>query len=169
MTGKIVTAVLGLVLTFSPCYAKNHGGKRIESVIKKLERELEGALLKGDSVTLNRILADDYIEINAQGGVAYKAALISIARARSAVPPVKSVGPQKTVDDLTIRSHGDSVLVTGRTTIRYQFMEYQKTSPATTHFQNPETVDQERFIRAYSNLGGRWQLVAWQTTSIAKR
>jgi uncharacterized protein DUF4440 len=169
MTCKIVIAVLGLVLTLSPCYAQNRKKDRNETVIKALEGELEAALLKGDSVKLDRILAEDYIEINAQGDVANRAEVISLARARSSLPPLKSVGPEKTVDDFSIRLHGDSALVMGRTTTRYQFMEYQKTSPATSHFQNPATVDQERFIRTYSRTGGRWQLVAWQTTSIAKR
>lgn len=167
MTSKIVVAMLGLVLTLSPCYAKNQGNNR-ELVIKKLERELEAALSKGDSVELDRILADDYIEIDAQGSVKKKADVIAVARAMSAAPRGVSLGPDKTVDDLTIRLHGDNALVVGRTTIRYQFMEYQTSSPQT-QSQNPVTVDQERFIRAYSKVGERWQLVAWQTTSIAKR
>lgn len=167
MASKIIVAVLGLFLTLSPPYAQKQGNKS-ELVIKKLERELEAALLKGDNVTLDRILADDYIEINAQGGVKKKADLIAVARAMSAGPRGITLGPEKTVDDLTIRLHGDNALVIGRTTIRYQFMEYQ-TSSSQTHSQNPVTVDQERFIRAYSKVAGRWQLVAWQTTSIAKR
>ena len=167
MISKIVIAVLGLVLTLSPCYAQNQGNKS-ELVIKKLERELEAALLKGDSVELDRILADDYIEINAQGGVKKKADVIAVARAMRAAQRGVTLGPDKTVDDFTIRLHGDNALVVGRTTIRYQFMEYQ-TSSSQTQSQGPVTVDQERFIRAYSKVDGRWQLVAWQTTSIAKR
>ena len=53
MTSKIIVAVLGLVLTLSYCYAQNQGNKS-GLVIKNLERELEAALLKGDSVTLDR-------------------------------------------------------------------------------------------------------------------
>jgi len=166
MTGKFVVAILGLVLILSPTYAQNQG-KSGELEIKKLERELEAALLKGDSVTLDRILGDDYIEIDAQGNVKRKADVIAVSRARSA-PRGVSLGPEKTVDDLTIRLYGDSALVVGRTTIRYQFMENQtlSTQPQS---QNPVTVDQERFIRSYSKVSGSWRLVAWQTTFIAKR
>lgn len=167
MTSKLVFAVLGLVLTLSPCYAQNQKNMS-ELVIKKLERELEAALLKGDNTTLDRILADDYIEIDAQGGVKRKPDLIKVARAMGAAPRGITLGPEKSVDDLTIRLHGDNALVAGRTTIRYQFMEYQ-TSSSQTQSQNPVTIDQERFIRSYSKVGARWQLVAWQTTSIAKR
>ncbi|MDQ6651696.1 MAG: nuclear transport factor 2 family protein [Acidobacteriota bacterium] len=163
---KTIVAVLGLFLTLSPCYAQNQGNKS-ELAIKKLERELEAALLKGDSVELERILADDYIEINAQGGVKKKSDVIAVARAMGATSRGVTLGPDKTVDDLTIRLHGDNALVVGRTTIRYQFMKYQ-TSSSQRPSQNPVTVDQERFLRAYSKVAGRWQLVAWQTTSIAK-
>ena len=161
---KIAVAVLGLVLTLS-LYSAQNPKNNSNVAIKTLERELEAVLLKGDSITLDRILADDYIEIDAQGGVKKKADVIAVARAMGAGTRGVVVGPNKTVDDLTIRLHGDSALVAGRTTIRYQFMEYQKASPQT-QSQNPVTIDQERFMRVYAKLGGRWQLVAWQ---IAKR
>jgi len=167
MMNKIIVAVLVLFVTLSPCYAQNQGNKS-ELVIKKLERELEAALLKGDSVELDHILAHDYIEINAQGGVKKKADVIAVARAMGGAPRGVSLGPDKTVDDLTIRLHGDNALVVGRTTIRYQFMEYQ-TSSSQTQSQKPVSIDQERFMRVYAKLSGRWQLVAWQTTSVAKR
>ena len=83
MTNKIVVAGLGLVLTLSLCSAQNPN-KSSNVAIKTLERELEAALLKGDSSTLDRILADDYIEIDAQGGLRKKADLIAVARARRA-------------------------------------------------------------------------------------
>lgn len=167
MTNKIVVAGLGLLLTLSPCLAQNPKNNS-ELAIKTLERELETALSKGDSATLDRILANDFIEIDAQGGLKKKADLVAVARARSAGARGVVMGPDKTVDEFTIRLHGDSALVAGRTTIRYQFMEYQTSSPQSLS-QNPVTVDQERFIRAYAKVGGRWQLVAWQTTSIPKR
>ena len=55
MTSKILVAVLGLVLTLSLCSAQNRKNNG-EQAIKTLERELEAALLKGDSITLDRIL-----------------------------------------------------------------------------------------------------------------
>jgi len=166
MTNKIVVTVLGLLLTLSPGLAQNPKNNS-ELAIKTLERELEAALLKGDSSTLDRILADDYIEINPQGDVRKKADLMTVARAMSAGPRGVSIGPDTSVDELTVRLHGDSALVVGRTTIRYQFMEYQTTGPQK-QTQNPVTIDQQRFIRTYVKTSGRWQLVAWQTTAIAK-
>ena len=165
MMSKVAVAVLGLVLALSACYAQEQGNKS-ELPIKNLERELEAALTKGDAVTLDRLLAPDYLEIDARGGVKKKTDVLALARSVSSKPRGETVGPDKTVDELTIRVYGDCALVSGRTTIRYQFMEYQTSSPQT---QSPVTVDQERFTRTYSKVGGRWQLVAWQTTSIAKK
>ena len=165
MTSKVVVAMLGVVLTLSACYAQEQGNKS-ELPIKNLERELEAALTQGDAVTLDRLLADDYVEIDARGGVRKKTDVLALARAISGKPRGEMVGPEKTVDELTTRVYGDSALVSGRTTTRHQFMEYQTSSPQA---QSPVTVDQERFTRTYSKVGGRWQLVAWQTTSIAKK
>jgi hypothetical protein len=167
---RIVVAVLGLILTFSPCQSQRKTQRNTtgEQVIKRLERELEAALLKGDRAVLGRLVADDYIEINAQGNVSTKADLLALASARNSPSRGISVGPEKSVDDLTIRVHGDSAVVSGRTTIRYQFMNYQ-TTPGASNLPSPVTVDQERFIRTYAKVGRLWRLVAWQTTTIAKR
>jgi uncharacterized protein DUF4440 len=166
MISKTVIAALGLVITFF-LYGQNQSANP-QQTIQKLERELETALSKGNSATLDRILAEDYIEINAQGVVRKKADVLAGARAMSAAPGGVMIGPEITVDELTTRFHGDCALVAGRTTTRYQFMNYQTSSPQAQP-QGPVTVDQERFIRSYSKVDGRWQLVAWQTTSIAKR
>ena len=101
-----------------------------EKAIRQVERELETALLNGDSAMLDRILADGYVEIDAQGGIKKKIDVLALARARSAAPQSISVGPEITVDGLTIRIHGDSAAVVGRTTIRYQFMENETSAPA---------------------------------------
>ena len=156
-----------LQLTYLPAGNSKQKVNADEKAIQQVERELETALLKGDSATLDRILADDYVEIDAQGGVKKKTDVLALARAQSAAPRGVSVGPDITVDGLTIRIHGDSAAVVGRTTIRYQFME-NETSVPQTQPQTPANVNQERFIRSYAKLDG-WQLVTWQTTSIAKR
>jgi hypothetical protein len=153
---------------YSPAGKSRQQVNASEKAIKQLELELETALSKGDSGTLDRIFADDYVEIDAQGGLKTKTDALALARARSAGPRGVSVGPEISVDGLTILIHGDSAAVVGRTTIRYQFMENETSSPPT-QSQTPANVNQERFIRSYSKIGGRWQLITRQTTSIAKR
>ena len=167
MTSKVVVAVLGVVLTLSACFAQERGNKS-ELPIKNLERELETALAKGDAATLDRLLAHHYFEIDARGGLKKKADVLAFARSISSRPRGEMVGPEKTVDEMTIREYGDSAVVSGRTTIRYQFMENQ-TTPSQSQGEKPVAIDQERFTRTYSKVGGSWRLIAWQTTSIAKQ
>lgn len=171
----LVAVISSTVLSASTARQRNYfsAGKSkqvnaSEKAIRQVERELETALLNGDSTTLDRILADDYVEIDAQGVIKKKTDVLALARARSAGPRGISVGPDITVDGLTIRIHGDSAAVVGRTTIRYQFME-NETSAQQTQSQTPANVNLERFIRSYAKVNGSWQLITWQTTSIAKR
>jgi hypothetical protein len=167
MTRKIGAALMCAVFSLMACYAQNGGNNEV--TIKKLESELEAALVKGDAKTLDGILSDDYIQIDAQGSLKKKADVIGLARSMSGVNKGVSVGPEKKVDELSISIHGDSALVVGRITTRYQFMEYQRVGPPPAQSQDPVAIDQERFIRVYSKVGARWQLISWQTTAIAKR
>lgn len=171
----LVAVISSTVLSASTALQRNYfpagKSKQVnanEKAIRQVERELETALLNGDSATLDRILADDYVEIDVQGGVKKKTDVLALARARSAGPRGASVGPEIKVDGLTIRIHGDSAAVVGLTTTRYQFMENVTSAPQT-QSQTPTNVNQERFIRSYAKVDGRWQLITWQTTSIAKR
>jgi ABC-type uncharacterized transport system auxiliary subunit len=169
MRCKSLVAIVALMMSLSPCFAQTAPNQSDSTmIIKQLDRELERALLKSDIPTIDRILAADYIEIDAQGGVKGKADVIALARSVGKVSRGVMVGPEKSVDDLTIRFHDGNALVAGRTTIRYQFMENQVLSPEA-HSQNSANVYQERFIRTYAKVARRWQLIAWQTTAIAKR
>lgn len=169
MIGKTVVALVVVLLALCPCSAQTERSKTVATkAVKQLDRELEQALLKNDIATIDRILADDYVEIDAQGSTRKKVDVIERARSSAAVSRGVMVGPEKSVDDVRILVHGDSVLVVGRTTIRYQFMENQIPSPGTQP-SNSANIYQERFIRTYARVARRWQLVAWQTTAIAKR
>jgi ketosteroid isomerase-like protein len=158
---------MSAVLSLMACYAQNRGSNDV--TIKKLESEFEAALAKGDAKTLEDILSDDYIQIDAQGGLKKKADVIGLLRSMSRVNKGESIGPEKKVDEFAISIRGDWALVVGRVTTRYQFMEYQRVGPPPAGSQDPVAVDQERFIRVYSKVGSRWQLISWQTTAIAKR
>ncbi len=64
---KLVVIFMVLLMAAVPC---SQGQKRVtetEELIRGLESKLTVAILQGDSTSVERILADDYIEINAQG------------------------------------------------------------------------------------------------------
>lgn len=141
---------------------------KTEELVKETDRKLTAALLQGDSASVDRILAGDYIDINAQGLVRHKRDVMATVSARASAPRAISIGPEITVDETKLRIYGDTAILIGRTTTRYQHMEYQ-TSPEAAQLPAPTAIDQERFMKVYAKLNGRWQLVASQATAIAKR
>ena len=166
MKFMITIAIVCLISAFA-IFAQREGVPKTEAIIKGLDEELEAAFLKGDRASVDRILADDYTEITSQGLLRNKKEVIAVVRDRASAPRAKSVGPEVTSDETNLRTYGDTVVLVGRTTTRYQFMDYQ-TSPETTQSAVPINTDQERFMKIYSKRGGRWQLVASTKTAVAK-
>lgn len=163
----IIIALVGLVSVVSIFAQDEERGKKTEETIRQIERELAAALMQGDTASVDRILADNYIEINPQGLVRDKTDVMVVVRARASAPSAKSIGPDVTVDETKLRTYGNTAILVGLTTTRYQHMEYQ-TSPELAQLPAQITTNQERFMKVYSKLDGRWRLVASQTTAIAK-
>lgn len=136
--------------------------------VRELDETLTAALLQGDSATVDAMLAEDYIETNAQGLVRRKPDVMATVRAIASAPRSKSLGPEISVDEISVRIYGHTAILIGLTTTKYQHMEYQ-VLPQQSQLPAPEATDRSRFLKVYSKLKGRWQLVASQTTSIAKR
>jgi hypothetical protein len=165
---KLVIIFMILLMAAAICSQGQERVNRTGELIRGLESKLTVAMLQGDSTLVDRILADDYIEVNAQGLLRRKVDLMAFVRARAAAPQAKSVGPEVTIDETNLRMHGDTAVLIGRITTRYQFMDYQ-TFPDTPQTAAPTNTIQERFMKVYSKRDGRWQLVASTTTAIAKQ
>jgi ketosteroid isomerase-like protein len=155
-----------VVLIANVCLAQNEMTKT-ENALRRLDSKLSDALNNGDPAALDQILGDDYVEVDSRGLITGKTDLMALVRARAAAPPSKSVGPEVTIDDTKLRTFGDTAVLVGRTTTRYQFMEYQTVPGASA--PAPESVIQERFLKVYAKRVGRWQLIASMKTAIAKQ
>ena len=66
MIDKGAIAIMVLILSLFPGSAQKTDSSM---TIQQLDREVERAVLKNDIAALDRILAEDYLEIDAQGGV----------------------------------------------------------------------------------------------------
>ncbi len=139
----------------------------IERTLKILERELSDALNKGDAATVDRILADDYVEVTAQGLLQNKTDIMALVRARAAAPKAISVGPEISVHDTKINIYGDAAVWLGLRITKYQHMEYQ-VAPGSGQLPPPDITERERFMKVYVRRTGRWQLVASQTTNVTQ-
>ena len=160
----IAFTVLMLSLVFG--YAQTSSDEANRN-LKDFDQKLEAALTSSDVAALEQMLVSDYLEVDAQGGVKDRVQLLTFARARNAAPKAVIVGPERTVEDQTIRVHGDTGIVVTLISTKHLFMDYQTTGPPPA--QAPQVIDQERRLRVYFRKSGRWQLVAQQTTAVAKR
>jgi hypothetical protein len=139
----------------------------IEQNIKTLERELSAAIMKGDAATVDRILADDYIEVTAQGVLQNKADIMAFVRARAAAPKAISAGPEVSLQDTKLSTYGDVAIWFGLRITKYPHMNYQ-VAPGSGQLPPPDITDRERFMKVYVRRAGRWQLVSSQITNVTQ-
>ena len=163
-----LTFIFILALTMAAAVL-SQGQKRMSNsaeLIKQLDKKLTNALLKGDSASVEAILGDNYVEINAQGEMRRKADVMAEVRMRASAPPSTSVGPEIS-EETEISIHGDTAILIGLRTTTYQHMVYQ-TLPSAGQTSPPTAANKERFMKVYAKVGEHWQLVAFQKTSVAQ-
>jgi ketosteroid isomerase-like protein len=161
---KIMFAAIFVSLICVFAVFPQDGGQAIEQTVKTLERELSAAIAKGDASTVDRILADDYIEVTAQGLPHKKADIMALVRAIGAAPKAIKVGPEISIEETKLSAYGDVAIWSGLKITKYPHMEYQ-VAPGSGQLPPPDITERQRFMKVYVRRAGRWQLVASQFTS----
>lgn len=123
----------------APAFARDTAADKAQ--IMQLETRWLAALRTGDRAALEPILADDFIDISAQGQLRSKADVI----ADSAAPS----GTTQTVTRLNIRVWGDTAVATGINEV---------------HSEKGWTVEVP-FTDVFARIHGRWRAVSSQETS----
>ena len=113
-----------------------------EPAIRKLVTERDQAIQGADVATIDRIYADDYISTSSSGLMRTKAQVIEDFK--SGALKIESISS----DDVNVRQHGDTVIVTGRMTSKGKD-------------RDREVSGENRFTQVYVRKNGRWQLVAF--------
>ena len=121
--------------------AGNDQGKSIDQTIKQLDSERIQAQIGADTVTLNRIYADDFIGVGPSGTVRTKSQVISDFT--SGELKFQSI----TTDEVKVRVYENTAVETGLSTMVGQ--DKGKAVPRDT-----------RFTRVWVKQEGRWRLVA---------
>lgn len=124
--------------------------ENVEQAVTKLENERVQALLRNDTAFIERVYADDYVVTGANGIVRTRAQVV--ADLKSSVQKSESI----TNDNVKVRVHGDTAVVTGRTTQKGEYKGQPSISPVL-------------FTRVYARRGGQWQLVANHSSSIPQK
>jgi len=147
-------AVLVLVLA-GPCLSLAQAktpaaSKGVEQQLIKLENEWNDAVVKRDAAALEKIEADDYTFIDAEGTLWTKAQDVATFKSGD------YVATSMVADELKVRVYGHVAVVTGRNTIKAQF-------------KGKDISGQYRYTDTWVKRGGRWQCVATHSSKIAPK
>jgi ketosteroid isomerase-like protein len=116
-------------------------------MIIDLDKKRMTAMAQKDVATLNTLLADDLVYTHSSARLDTKKSLIGAMESGSTV--YTSVEPS----DVKAQDFGDTVVLTG--SCRIGVMSGGR----------PNSFG-VRFTDVYANKGGRWQMVAWQSTRL---
>jgi uncharacterized protein (TIGR02246 family) len=122
----------------------------VEQTIRQLENENREATLKNDASVFERLLADDWLNTNANGTVTTKAQLMTLLK--SGTFKISSLE----YDDVVVRAYKDTAVVTGRSTSTRMGQD------------NKLITGQVRFTRVYVKRDSGWQVVSAQSTPIPR-
>lgn len=116
----------------------------------KLEKEFTQPIRKNDPEAIGQFLADDWIIIDADGGIIDKLRFQDVIRSGRLTHELMES------DDVRVRVYGHSSVVTGLTTTKGRFMGQDFTT-------------RERATDVFVKRDGRWQCVLSQLTRFTKR
>ena len=115
--------------------------------VQKLDAERFDAMIRGDALALDRLLADDLVYTHASGKVDSKASFLDDIKAGQL--RYKSFRPEEP----KLRVYGDTAVATGLASVEVN-----------NHGQ--ELSMKLRYTDVWVNRGGQWQMVAWQSTRL---
>jgi len=119
-----------------------------EQMILQLEKEGREATLKNDIVATERLLVENWLNVNPDGSITSKAQLMKLFRHGSF--KIMSIDN----GEIVVRVFGETAVVTGRSTTKREG-------------QGGEILTRQvRFTRVYAKPKGRWQVVSAHNTLI---
>ena len=117
----------------------------MEEELVKVEEEFADAIVKNDPESIERFVTDDWIIINADGGIIEKERFLEVIKSGALTHEMMKS------DDMLIRVYGDSAVVSALTRSKGKFMGQE----FTTH---------ERSTDVFVRRGGQWRCVLTQLT-----
>jgi uncharacterized protein (TIGR02246 family) len=148
---RIILLSLSVVVCACFLRAQESGSNNaIEKEILQMEEVQDHAIMQNDADTLEHIYAPDFAYVNQYGELIPREKVLAGFRSAKA----KFSTPMKH-DDIHIRVYGDTAVLTGRSTGTFNYNDKVSDGP-------------RRFTNVYVKRDGRWQLVAHQSTNVAK-
>jgi len=122
---------------------------KTDQELMQMERDWSAAYLSHDVSVVDRILADDYIGTDGRGVMTSKAQEMEDARSVDTNRKVLS----ENIDDMKVRIYGDTAIVNGRTTEKFQA-------------NGREITVQYRRTDVFVKRNGQWQCVSFHGSRI---
>jgi len=148
---RMVIAVCVAVLFFGVAIPAQTKTESMEQELIKLENEWGEAVVKRDTASFDRIIADDYTGIN-DGSVFAPTKAQYIEYVKSSKEEMLSF----VADEWKVRVYGDAAVVMARVTIKMRSA-------------GKEMTYQSRFTDTWVKRAGRWQCVAGHNSTIAQK
>ncbi|HEU5314250.1 MAG TPA: nuclear transport factor 2 family protein [Candidatus Udaeobacter sp.] len=121
----------------------------MEEEILNLEKEFTAAIVRNDPEAIGRFVTDDWIIINADGGIIDKERFLGVIKSGTLTHEMMES------DDVRIRVYGDSAVVSALTRTKGKFM-------------GQEFSTHERATDFFVRLNGQWRCVLTQLTRFTK-
>jgi ketosteroid isomerase-like protein len=122
----------------------------MEEEVLKMERRFANAIVKNDPEAIGRFVADEWIIINADGGIIDRKRFLEVIKSGTLTHEMMES------DDIRVRVYGDSAVVSALTRSKGKFMGQE----FTTH---------ERSTDVFVRRGGQWRCVLTQLTGFKKQ
>ncbi len=149
---RVLTIIVLIVAISSPASGQIPGAsaprrRSVESEVRKLDREWGAAVVRRDAAALDRLLAEDYTQINPSGETTNKAQEIADTDAPTFVSTVESLR----TEDVEVSVSGERETVTGTVVVSVRF-------------DGRGIRERYGYTRTYVRRDGRWRIVAAQLT-----
>ena len=146
---RIAFALCVVVLVFGIALPAQTQTAGVEQELIKLENEWGEAIVKRDTASIDRLMADEFIAIY-DGSVFTKAQYFEFVRS------MKEEILSFVMDEWQVRVYGDAGVVMARSTTK-------------TRLAGKETTNQLRFTDIWVKRDGRWKCVAAHNSTIAQK
>ena len=122
----------------------------MEDELAKVEAEFANAIVKNSPEEIRQFVSDDWIIINADGGIIDRQRFLEVIRSGTLTHEMMES------DEMRVRIYGDSAVVSAVTRSKGKFMGQE----FTTH---------ERSTDVFVRRDGKWRCVLTQLTGFTKR
>jgi ketosteroid isomerase-like protein len=122
----------------------------MEEELLKLEEQFAEAIVKNDPDAIERFVTDEWVIINADGGIIDKERFLAVIRSGTLTHEVMEP------DDIRLRVYGDSAVVSALTRTKGNFM-------------GQEFSTHERATDFFVRLNGKWRCALTQLTPLTER